>query len=322
MQERKVGRSDLRLSSIGLGCNNIGNRTDFETSRRIVHKALDLGITLFDTADIYGVRGYSGRGGGETELGQILGSRRKDILLATKFGMPMSDDGSKQGGSRAYVMSAVEGSLRRLDTDWIDIYQMHVPDSKTPIEETLRALDDLVREGKVRYIACSNFPAWQIVEGCWTSQVNELSGFVLCESEYSLLNRKVEAELIPALSAYDMGMIAFQPLAGGLLTGKYRRDRPLPAGARLSNAGPEDGRAGRTLTERNWAITEQLMAFVEKRNRTMTELAFGWLLHQDAVSCVITGASTPEQLEQNVGSTGWVLSTDDLKEIDRITKDA
>ncbi|HSC70609.1 MAG TPA: aldo/keto reductase, partial [Candidatus Methylomirabilis sp.] len=194
MKQRTLGRCGLQVSLVGLGCNNFGGRIDLEASRKVIHKALDLGVTLFDTADIYGERG-----GSETILGQVLGDRRKDVVLATKFGMPMDDAGFLKGASRRYVLSAVESSLRRLKTDWIDLYQLHTPDPLTPIEETLRSLEDLIRQGKVRYIGCSNLPAWQVVDALWTARHLGVSAFVSCQDEYSLLVRDPERELLPAM---------------------------------------------------------------------------------------------------------------------------
>jgi aryl-alcohol dehydrogenase-like predicted oxidoreductase len=198
---RNLGRSGLRVSEVGLGCNNFGWTIDLEGARKVVHQALDLGVTLFDTADIYG-----NRGGSEEILGQALGQRRKDIVLATKFGMAM-DDAERKGASRSYILSSVEGSLRRLKTDWIDLYQVHQPDPRTPIEETLRALDDLVTQGKVRYIGCSNFAAWQMVEAQWTSRNLGINAFVSCQNEFSLLVRDVERELLPASQTYGLGIL-------------------------------------------------------------------------------------------------------------------
>ena len=229
MEFRNLGASGLRVSAIGLGCNNFGGRIDLEATRKVIHRALDVGITLFDTADTYGERG-----GSETCMGQILGDDRKRIVLATKFGMPMDDEDVKVGGSRRYIMSEVEDSLRRLRTDWIDLYQIHQPDPRTPIEETLRALDDLVRQGKVRYIGCSNFPAWQVTEAHWTAKTCGLNGFVSCQDEYSLVFRKPEPELMPAMRKLGLGLLPFFPLASGLLTGKYRRNVALPEGTRLA----------------------------------------------------------------------------------------
>ncbi len=311
MEIRNLGQSGLRVSAIGLGCNNFGGRIDLEATRAVIHKALDLGITLFDTADTYGERG-----GSESLMGQILGEDRKRIVLATKFAMPMDDVGVKIGGSRRYIMQAVEDSLRRLQTDWIDLYQMHQPDPLTPIEETLRALDDLVHQGKVRYIGCSNFPAWQLVEAAWTARSNGLNPFVSCQDEYSLIFRKPEADLMPAARKYGMGMLPFFPLASGLLTGKYRRNAPMPPGTRLAGT---QRLAERYLTERNWGIAERLGDFVEQRGHTMLELAFSWLLAQAPVASVIAGATRPEQLEQNVKAGSWVLSPEDLVEIARIS---
>jgi len=311
MQIRNLGQSGLRVSAIGLGCNNFGGRIDLEATRTVIHKALDLGITLFDTADTYGERG-----GSETLMGQILGDDRKRIVLATKFGMPMDDVGVKVGGARRYIMQAVEDSLRRLRTDWIDLYQMHQTDPRTPIEETLRALDDLIRQGKVRYIGCSNFAAWQVVEAAWTARAHNLHAFASHQDEYSLIFRKPEAELMPATRRYGLGMLPYFPLASGLLTGKYRRNAAMPADARLTKT---QRLADRYLTERNWQIAEALGDFVEQRGRTMLELAFSWLLAQAPVSSVIAGATRPEQLEQNVKAGDWVLTADELAEIGRIT---
>ena len=218
MQIRNLGGSGLRVSAVGLGCNNFGQRTDLETSRKVIHKAIDLGITLFDTADI-----YANMGGSETVLGAALGDRRKDIVLATKYSKPMDNDGSKQGASRRYIMEAVEASLTRLKTDYIDLYQQHDPDPLTPIEETLRALDDLVRQGKVRYIGNSNFPAWRIAEAEHVARAMNVSRFVSCQDEYSLLVRDIENDLLPAAQEYKLGLLPFFPLASGLLTGKYKR---------------------------------------------------------------------------------------------------
>ena len=311
MEIRNLGASGLRVSAIGLGCNNFGGRIDLEATRKVIHKALDLGITLFDTADTYGERG-----GSETCMGQILGDDRKRLVLATKFGMPMDDEGVKVGGSRRYIMSEVEDSLRRLRTDWIDLYQIHAPDPLTPIEETLRALDDLIHQGKVRYIGCSNFPAWQVMETQWTAKTGGLNSFVSCQDEYSLIFRKQEAELMPAACAAEMGMLPYFPLASGLLTGKYRRNAPMPPGTRLANT---QRLADRYLTERNWTIAEKLGDFVEARGKSMLDLAFSWLLSRDPVTSVIAGATNPKQLEQNVKAGTWKLSSEELAEIDRIT---
>jgi len=313
MEIRNLGRSGLRVSAIGLGCNNFGGRINLDATRAVIHRAFDLGITLFDTADTYGEQG-----GSEIAMGQIFGDDRKRIVLATKFANPMDNEGVKRGGARRYVMQAVEDSLRRLRTDWIDLYQMHSPDPLTPIEESLRALDDLVRQGKVRYIGCSNFAAWQLTEAHWTARANGLNGFVSCQDEYSLLFRKPEAELMPAACQAGFGLLPYFPLASGLLTGKYRRNAPMPPGTRLANT---QRLAERYLTERNWQIAEKLGDFVEARGRTMLELAFSWLLARDPVASVIAGATRPEQLEQNVKAGEWQLTAAELAEIDTITAD-
>ncbi len=312
MKERTIGKSGVRVSLVGLGCNNFGGRIDLEASRKVVDKALDLGVTLFDTADHYGERG-----GSETALGQILGARRKDIVLATKFGLPMDDAERLKGTSRRYTLSAVEASLRRLKTDWIDLYQVHYPDPLTPIEETLRALDDLVRQGKVRYIGCSNFAPWQVVEAQWTSRYLGLNAFISCQNEYSLVVRDPERELIPAIEAYGLGLLPYFPLASGLLTGKYQRGRPMPEGARLTKT---QRFADRYLTEANWQIVERLQAFCAARGRTLLELAFGWLAARPVVCSVIAGATRPEQVEQNVKAVEWALTPEDLAEVDRVAK--
>lgn len=310
MEIRNLGQSGLRVSSIGLGCNNFGGRIDEAATKMVIHKALDLGITLFDTADVYGERG-----GSETLMGRILGDNRKRVVLATKFAMPMDDSGEKVGGSRRYIMTAIEDSLRRLKTDYIDLYQMHQTDPRTPIEETLSTLDNLIRQGKVRYVGCSNFPAWQLTEAACTARSAGLNGFVSCQDEYSLIHRHPEAELLPAARKMGFGLLPYFPLASGLLTGKYRRNVSLPAGTRLANT---QRLADRYLTERNWAIAEKLGDFVERRDRTMLELAFSWLLAQNPVASVIAGATKPEQLEQNVKAGRWALTAEELGEIDQI----
>ena len=312
MEQRNLGKSGLRVSVVGLGCNNFGGRIDLDATTKVVHKALDLGVTFFDESDTYG----DPRGSSETCLGQILGDRRKDIVLATKFARPMDVAGRLQGASRRYIMAEVETSLKRLKTDWIDLYQQHQPDPLTPIEETLRALDDLVRQGKVRYIGCSTLPAWQVVQAQWTSRHLGLHRFIACQEEYSLLARDLDREMMPVLEAYDLGLIPFAPLANGLLTGKYKRDRPLPKGARLSYM---PRAAGRYLTDDNWTLVERLEAFAAERDHTLLELALGWLLHRPAVASVIAGATRPEQVEQNVRAAGWALTAEDMQEIDRLT---
>lgn len=309
MQLRRVGNSGLQVSAVGLGCNNFGARIDLEASRKVVDRALDLGVTLFDTADIYGHRG-----GSEAILGEVLGSRRKGIVLATKFGMAMNAEGTRKGASRRYVIDAVEGSLRRLRTDYIDLYQLHEPDLLTPIEETLRALDDLVRQGKVLYFGCSNLPAWQVVDAQWTARSLGLNRLISCQDEYSLLARAIERELLPAITAQSMGLLPYFPLASGMLTGKYRRGEAAPAGTRLA----EWKRLVQSYaTEKNFDRVERLEIFSRERGHTLLELAFSWLLARPQVASVIAGATRPEQVEQNVQAAGWMLTMEDLAEVDR-----
>jgi aryl-alcohol dehydrogenase-like predicted oxidoreductase len=311
MQLRNLGKSGLRVSVVGLGCNNFGQRLDVEGAKPVIHKALDIGITLFDTADVYG-----NQGGSETVIGQILGDRRKDIVLATKFGMQMDSAGVKMGASRRYIMSAVEDSLRRLKTDWIDLYQLHRPDPLTPIEETLAALDALIRQGKVRYIGCSNMPGWQLVHSLWMAKELGASAFVSYQDEYSLVVRDIERELMPAAQAFGLGLLPYFPLASGLLTGKYKRG-VAPQKGRLATV---QRLADRYMTDGNWTIVERVDNFCAKRGVSMLEVAFSWLLARPTTASVIAGATTAEQVEQNVKAAALALSTDDMAEIDRITK--
>jgi aryl-alcohol dehydrogenase-like predicted oxidoreductase len=314
METRQLGRSGLEVSLVGLGCNNFGGwkaSLDTEGVRKVVHAAIDAGITLFDTADSYGANG-----GSEIALGETLGARRKDIVLATKFASPMNrEKDSRYSGSRRYIMSAVEDSLRRLKTDWIDLYQYHFPDPRTPIEETIRAMEDLVRQGKVRYIGCSNLPAWQLVDGVWTSRHHGLERFVSTQAELSLLERKHEESLLPALKATGVSLLPFFPLASGLLTGKYRKGAAMPENSRLS--APQW--AGRMSAAR-LDMAEALLAFAEARGHSLLELAMSWLAAKPEVGSIIAGATTPEQIAANVGAVGWKLTAEELAEVDALTK--
>ena len=311
MEYRNLGSSGLRVSLVGLGCNNFGMRLDLEQTRAVVDRAFDLGITLFDTADMYG-----GRGGSETQLGKILGHRRKDIVLASKFGMAMSDDGTKIGASRRYIMSAVEDSLRRLKTDWIDLYQLHQPDPLTPLDETMQALDDLVTQGKIRYIGCSNLPSWQVVESQWISKSMGLNRFVSCQDEYNILNRNVEAELIPAMQKYGCGLLPYFPLASGLLTGKYKRTE-MPEGARLTDMPTFANRI--YLTDDNFDIVDNLNKFAHKTGHSILELAFSWMASRPTTASIIAGATKPEQIDANVAAVNWVLSQSEIDEVNKIS---
>lgn len=304
MEQRNLGNSGLKVSLVGLGCNNFGGRVDVEGSRAVIRKALDSGITLFDTADTYG-----NKGGSETILGDYLSSERDNIVLATKFGWEMSP--TERGASRRYIHKAISASLKRLKTDHIDLYQLHRPDPDTPIEETLRTLNDLIRQGAVRYIGCSNLPAWQVAEAQWTAKSLGLEGFISCQDEYSLLVRKPESELIPAMRRYDLGLLPYFPLASGLLTGKYRRDTPMPEGARLTKS---QQLASDFMTKKNLETVDRLQAYCQSKGRTLLELAFSWLAGNPTVSSVIAGATQPEQVEQNVAAVGWKLTAEEMDE--------
>lgn len=310
MEHRKLGRSELTVSLVGLGCNNFG-MLPIERSRQVVDRAIALGVTLFDTADVYG-----NRGGSEEQLGEILGARRKDIVLATKFGMPMDDTGAKKGAPRRYIMEAVEASLKRLRTEWIDLYQLHQPDPETPLEETLGALDDLVQQGKVRYIGCSNLSATQVAEAARIAGDKHWAAFVSSQDEYSLLVRGIERELIPELQRHGMALLPYFPLASGLLTGKYRRDEQIPAGTRMAVM---KRLADRYMTVENWNRVEKLNAFCAERGRTLLELAFSWLASRPSLASIIAGATRPEQIEQNVQAADWRLTPEELAEVDEIT---
>jgi len=310
MELRPFGTTDLKVSAVGIGCNNFGIRLDSAATRRVVHAALDAGITLFDTADIYGRRG-----GSETMLGEVLGVRRKDIVLVTKFGLPMDDGGRCQGGSRRYIIEALDASLRRLKTEWIDVYYFHRPDPATPIEETLRALDELVRAGKVRHIGCSNFSAAEIEAAQSVARASGLTPFTAAQEEYNLLSREIERDVLPAIVQEKLALLPYFPLASGLLTGKYRFGAPPPSGTRLSDARYSD----RVLNDDNLRVVARLTDFCAARGRTLLQLAFGWLLAKPAVASVIAGASTPEQVRANVAASEWLLSPEEAAEIDRVT---
>jgi aryl-alcohol dehydrogenase-like predicted oxidoreductase len=309
MTYRQLGRSGLRVSTVGLGCNNLRTRLDDDASRAVVDAAIDAGITLFDTADFYGA------GGSEELLGEALGTRRDQVLLATKFGLAMPGARPDEArGSRRYVHQAVRASLRRLRTDWIDLYQLHVPDPLTPIEETLGALDDLVHEGLVRYVGSSSLPAWQVVDAAWTARTAGLQPFVSAQYEYSLVHREPEGELVPACAAHGVGTLPFFPLANGLLTGKFRRGQPLPAGTRL---GDEPERAAQVATDDALDRVEDLLAVAEARGLSLVELAIGWLADRPTVGSVIAGASSPEQVKENAAAATVELDDELRAAVDR-----
>jgi len=311
MEKRKLGRSGLEVSVVGVGCNNFGLRTEVAQTRAVVDRAIELGVTLFDTADRYG----SPAGSSELHLGEVLGARRKQIVLASKFGNAMDDSGLMQGASRRYIRIAVEASLKRLKTDWIDLYQLHRPDPSTPIEETLGALEELRREGKIRHAGCSQYSPAQILEAGAAAKRAGIEGLVSGQNHYNLIKRDMEREFAPALRECGMSFIPFYPLAGGLLTGKYRRDA-APAGSRFATPREQEKRA---LAGDPWPVLEQLEKFCAARGRTMLELAASWLLSRPGVATMIAGATRPEQVDANVKATGWKLSAPELAEVDRIT---
>lgn len=303
MQTRAIGTLDATV--VGLGCNNFGTRIDADATASVVHAALDAGIRFFDTADIYG--------GGRSEefLGRALGGRRREVVIATKFGKPMPD--GSRGASPAYIRSAVESSLRRLGTDVIDLYQLHEPDRSVPIAETLGALQELVSEGKVREIGCSNFSAAEIREGEATAAKLGSARFVSVQNEYSLLERGAEAGVLPECERSGIAFLPYYPLASGLLTGKYRAGGPPPEGSRLSG-----GRYADELNDDNLRVVESLRAFAESRGRTLLQLAFSWLLARPAVASVIAGATRPAQVESNAAAARWSPSAEELAAVDHI----
>jgi aryl-alcohol dehydrogenase-like predicted oxidoreductase len=295
---------------VGLGCNNFGYvaNMDVAASRKVIDKAIEVGITFFDTSDSYGAS--------EDILGEVLGERRKNIVLATKVGSKPNALGEKSGASRAYILAEVEESLRRLRTDYIDLYQIHYPDPKTTIEETLRAFEDLITHGKVRYIGCSNFSRAQLEEAGTTAKQHQLHPFVSSQDEYSLLARDVESELLPLIEKYGMSELPYFPLASGMLTGKHKRGQPAAKGTRLAD---KQFLADRYLNEANHAKVERLERFAKERGHSLLELAFSWLLSRPVVASVIAGATKPEQIEANAQAAGWLLSAEELAEVDRIT---
>ncbi|HTW21864.1 MAG TPA: aldo/keto reductase [Mycobacteriales bacterium] len=301
MRLRRLGESGLVVSVVGLGCNNFGRRIDLEQTKAVVRAALDAGVTLFDTADTYGQS--------EDFLAEALGSERENVVVATKFGMSMNGalgpDWDARG-SRRYIRKAVESSLRRLKTDWIDLYQFHVPDPKTPIAETLAALHELVLEGKVRYVGCSNFAGWQVADADWIARTSGLTPFISAQNHYSLIERAIENGLVPACRRFGLGVLPYFPLANGLLTGKYRRGEAAPDGTRLAT---RDG----WLTDDRFDQVEAIQRYADERNLSMLDVAIGGLAAQPAVSSVIAGATKPEQVVANAAAGAWVPSEEDLE---------
>lgn len=310
VEYRNLGNSGLEVSVVGIGTNNFGGRLDAAQSAVVVNQALDEGINLFDTADVYGNQQS------EAFLGAALQGKRHQAVIATKFGQRTGEGPMEMGGSRHYIMRAVEASLRRLQTDYIDLLQIHIPDPKTPHEETLRALDDLVRDGKVRYIGHSNYSGWQIAHNDWIARTTGSTPFVSAQNEYNLLNRAIEREVIPALQHFGLSLLPFFPLASGLLTGKYRRGEPGPEGARLSS-GPM---APRWIKDENFDVVEPLVAFAEQRGHTMLELAMAWLTSKPYVASVIAGATKAEQVTANANAVGWKLTAEEMAEVNELSK--
>jgi aryl-alcohol dehydrogenase-like predicted oxidoreductase len=312
MTHRPVGRSGLVVSVVGLGCNAFGTRIDEDQTREVVAAALDEGVTLFDTADSYG------NGVSEELLGRALGRRRDDVVVATKFGMPaggINGPDWQPRASRGYIRRAVEGSLRRLGTDWIDLYQLHQPDLVTPYDETLATLGDLISEGKIRYAGCSNLHAWEVVDAHWTAVSAGLPGFVSAQNEYSLYNRSAEAELVPACLRLGMGLLPYFPLAYGLLTGKYSRGEAAPEGTRLALEGQRH-----RLEGADWRRVDALQQYADARGLSLLAVAIGGLAAQPAVASVIAGATRPEQVRTNVAAGLWKPGTAELEALDAINQ--
>ena len=302
MESKNLGSSSISVSTVGLGCNNFGRRSGENESRKVVHEALDAGITLFDTAESYG------GGNSEIFLGKALDNQRPNVGIATKFGW----GGHHNEGT---IEKAIEGSLRRLGTDYVDLYQIHKPDTSTPIRETLTALDKLVKAGKVRAIGCSNFSAEQLAEAIKVWETDNLTAFVSAQNEYSLLRRGIEADLIPICLKNNIGILPYYPLCGGLLTGKYQRDIKPSSGTRLGDGGI--GTSG-WLTEANFDFVEKLKFFAETRDHKMIDLAISWLSHKPEIASVIAGARRPGQARANVAANHWELSAMDLEQLEQL----
>ncbi|MFC1861234.1 aldo/keto reductase [Chloroflexota bacterium] len=308
MEYRNLGNSGLKVSEISLGGNTFGWHIDEQASINLIHGALDMGINYIDTADFYD------RGTSEKYVGKALEDKRSQVILASKFGLRLNDGPNEVGGSRYYIMKAVDASLKRLNTDYIDLYQMHRPDPTTPIEETLRALDDLVRAGKVRYIGCTNFVAWQLVEALCASKSSNLESFTTVQVRYNLLERNLGKELLPCCEKYGIGLIPWAPLAAGFLTGKYHRN-DIPANARLANP---QALYGNVVCEANFDKLEKLEKFVAEHGHSILELAISWLLSHKCLSTIIAGATTIEQVSANIDAAGWKLTAEEMAELDQI----
>ncbi len=309
MEYRRLGYSGLKVSEIGLGGNNFGGRSDTEQSIKVINDALEMGINFIDTAELYA------NGRSEEIVGQALKGKRSQVIIATKFGYKRTLTPAQQGGSRDYIMRAVEASLRRLNTDYIDLYYIHWYDSVTPILETLRTLDNLVRAGKVRYIACSNFDAWQLNDAWWTSKAHNLEPFIAVQPKYHMLYRSIEKELVPCCEAHGIGVIPWGPLASGFLTGKYHRGQAIPAEMRLAKP---FSIYNDIVTNDNYDKLEKLESFAKERGHSVGELAIAWLLSYPWLGSVIAGVMNFEQLSANVAAADWKLTAEDKVEIDKL----
>jgi aryl-alcohol dehydrogenase-like predicted oxidoreductase len=310
MQYRKLGNSGLEVSVVGLGTNNFGGRIDYEQTVKVLNQTLDDGINFIDTANSYG------KGLSEEFIGKALKEKRHDVIIATKVASQVGEGPNQKGASRKHIMDQIEKSLKRLQTDYIDLYQIHFPDPETPIEETLNTLNDLVHSGKVRYIGSSNFASWQLCEAVLTSQNEHLTQFVSEQPEFSMIRRKAAKDLLPFCNKYNISIIPYFPLYSGLLTGKYKRGEPAPDGTRLST-GPM---AAKFLREDYFDLIDQLQNWANKRDHTIGELAISWLLAHKAVGSVIAGATKPEQVTANAKASDWELSQSEKNEVDEILK--
>jgi aryl-alcohol dehydrogenase-like predicted oxidoreductase len=306
MEYRQLGKSGLQVSVIGLGTNNFGRRVDAKGTEMVINHALDMGVNFIDTANSYS------QGVSEEFIGKALSGKRNQAVIATKVSNRMGEGPNQAGNSRQHIMTEVENNLRRLNTDHIDLYQIHWWDPSTPIEETLRALDDLIRQGKVRYIGCSNFKAWQACEAAWTSKNLGIASFVSTQPSYNMLDREIEAELAPFCNAYGVGILPYYPLANGFLTGKFKRGQLPLEGTRLD----EDDRG--MFTDANFNLIDKLTRFAEERGHTLLELAFSWLLANPMVSSVIAGARNAEQVVANAKTAGWQLTTEEKAQVDSL----
>ena len=323
MEYRTLGKSGLKVSEIGLGGNNFGGRADEKTSAEVLSCAFDLGVNFVDTSPAYGL------GRSEEIIGKAVKGRRSDIIIATKFGSHSNFRPDRQRGARMYIMESIEGSLKRLGTDYVDVLYMHNPDPETPILETLRTLDNLIRMGKVRYIGCSSFAAWQLADALWTSRAHNLESFVVAGGRYNIFERYLEREFVPCCTAFGVSLVPTVPLAGGFLSGKYRRGEPTPKATRRLTHEERQGNLaltpsmrtrdmGDVLTDSNFDKLEKLEAFAMERDHSVGELAIAWLLAHPWLGTVIAGAMTPEQVTLNVAAHKWKLTPEEVTQLEKL----